>query len=220
MSEIMIACGMLRDELELAMDRTGVRPEIVWMEKGLHDKPQNLRTALQAEIDRLSPDHDSILLALCYCGGALDGVGSQTATLAVPRFDDCTRMLLAHTPGQRNLADCHCLYFTRQWLDSERFIGRDYDVHLKRYGAEKATYIYQAMLANYRALCMVDTKAYPLSECEAFAQETAKKLNLAYEVQPGTIRILEKLLLRQLDEEFCICKPGHRFHQVDFLDMH
>ena len=52
MGELLIACGMLRDELELAMARTGRAPETVWLDKGLHDSPGILRAAVQEEIDR------------------------------------------------------------------------------------------------------------------------------------------------------------------------
>ena len=51
--DFLICCGMLWDELELAMEHTGRHPEIVWLEKGLHDSPAKLHQALQNEIDQL-----------------------------------------------------------------------------------------------------------------------------------------------------------------------
>ena len=48
-----IACEMLRDELELAMETTGISYPTIWMEKGLHDDPQKLRNSLQAQLDAL-----------------------------------------------------------------------------------------------------------------------------------------------------------------------
>ena len=137
MGELLIACGMLRDELELAMARTGRAPETVWLDKGLHDSPGILRAAVQEEIDRREGTCRLILLGMAYCGGALDGVGSRTAVVAVPRFDDCVRLLLALEPENRHLGDSRSLYFTRQWMISDRYIVREMERYRRIYGEKK-----------------------------------------------------------------------------------
>lgn len=215
--DALIACEMLRDELELAMEECGVRPPVVWMEKGLHEYPDRLRRALQEEIDRLSPSCEHILLALAYCGGALDGLGSQDAALVAPRFDDCVRMLLSLEPGRRDYADCHCLYLTGQWLCSDCYLLREFEGYVERYGPKKARRIQQAMLCNYRGYRMIDTGAYSLADYRAAAQADAETLGLAYGEQRGSIRILKKLLLGDWDEEFCVLPPGSCFRQSQFL---
>lgn len=137
MGELLIACGMLRDELELAMARTGRAPETVWLDKGLHDSPGILRAAVQEEIDRREGTCRLILLGMAYCGGALDGVGSRTAAVAVPRFDDCVRLLLALEPENRHLGDSRSLYFTRQWMISDRYIVREMERYRRIYGEKR-----------------------------------------------------------------------------------
>ena len=215
--DFLICCGMLWDELELAMEHTGRHPEIVWLEKGLHDSPAKLHQALQNEIDRAAETHDQILLGLCLCGGAMDGIGSNRATLVVPRFDDCVRMLLTLEPGQPAQSDCRCLYLTRQWMDSDRYILRDFARYHQRYSPKQAEMICRTMLANYTGLRLVDTGAYPISDWEGQARSDAKTLGLDYGVQTGTVRVLEKLLRHQFDEEFCVAGPGERFTQRQFL---
>lgn len=218
MREILIACGMLRDELELAMERTGLAPETVWLDKGLHEFPATLRAAVQSEIDRREETCELFLLGMAYCGGALDGVGSRTAAVAVPRFDDCIRLLLSLEPGSRDPGDSRSLYLTRQWMLSDRSLVREMEGYRLKYGEKKAEKIRRAMLAGYRELRMLDTGGYDLAGCEEAARADAEALGLAYGCQKGTVRVLEKLLRHEFDGEFCFAGPGERLSQRLFLN--
>ena len=213
-----IACEMLRDELELAMSRTGIHPAVIWVDKGLHDKPEKLRAVLQEKIDSLR-DCETVCLAMANCGGAVNGLFSRTSALAVPRFDDCVRMLLSVQPGVHNAADPRTLYYTRQWMDSLGHITREYDRYVARYGEEEALELMQLMLANYRRYCMIQTGAYDLTAWESQARQDAARLKLEYATQPGSVRVLEKLLRQQFDEEFCVVLPGEPLTQLMFLRM-
>lgn len=219
MAERIIACEMLRDELELAMARTGRAPETIWLDKGLHERPQVLRDAILERLAGIPADCELVLLAMSYCGGALDGVGCETAALAVPRFDDCIRMLLSLAPGRRNEADCRSLYFTRQWLDSERYILRDLEQYRRQYGEKRGEKIMRTMLASYRQVRLIDTGAYDVAAYEDTAIADAKTLGLSYERQSGTIRVLEKLLRHEFDEEFCVAAPGEKLTQWQFIGI-
>jgi hypothetical protein len=214
-----IACEMLRDELELAMETTGCSYPVIWMEKGLHQFPQKLRDALQAQLDALPEDCGTVLLAMALCGGALDGVSCAHATLAVPRFDDCIRMILSTEPGVRNAADARSLYYTRQWLDSAGHLTRQQEEYIQRYGEKKGRKIMKLMLANYKSYRMVETGAYDLAEWEDRARADAAALELEYGTQPGTVRVLEKLLRQEFDEEFLVVGPGETLTQRMFLDL-
>ena len=213
----LIACEMLRDELELAMERTGIHPGTIWLDKGLHDTPDKLRSALQEQIDRLNCD--TILLAMALCGGALNGVTGRSAVLAVPRFDDCIRMLLSLAPGMRNAADPRSLYYTRQWMDSMGHITQEQSRYIQRYGEKKANKVMRLLLANYRHYRLVDTGAYDLAAWEEQAKQDAAALELEYGTQAGAIRVLEKLLRREFDEEFLVIQPGEALTQRMFLDL-
>lgn len=214
----LIACEMLRDELELAMARTKIEYPTIWLDKGLHDTPEKLRNALQDKIDQLTR-YDTILLGMAYCGGALNGISCGHASLVVPRFDDCIRIILSREPGMRNEADPRSLYYTRQWMDSIGHITREQSRYVQRYGAAKAKKVMRMMLANYRYYRMVETGAYDMAEWEAQARQDADALELEFGTQAGSIRILEKLLRQEWDEEFLIVKPGEPLTQRMFLDL-
>lgn len=214
----LIACEMLRDELELAMETTGIQYPTTWLDKGLHDTPDKLRRHLQDTIDSL-PDCDTVLLAMALCGGAVEGITGGSARLAIPRFDDCIRMLLSLEPGMRNAADIHSLYYTREWLTSDKHITGDQARYVQRYGEKKAKKYLRLLLANYTTYRMIATGAYDLAAIEEQARADAATLELAYDTQPGSIRILEKLLRQEFDGEFLVLQPGQSLTQRMFLDL-
>lgn len=217
MAEVLLSCEMLEDEMQLALQRTGAQMPIVWMDAGLHEYPDKLRAALREKIAELEQDYDTILLGFCLCGNAMDGVGATRARLIVPRFDDCIRMLMSRAQGQMPDVDCHCLYFTHSWTTHGKFLSTQYDETIAKYGEKKGKRVYQMMLKNYEGIRLVDTQAFDLLPCRAYIQQTAEKLNLCYGETTGSIRILEKLLRHEWDDEFYILAPGDHFQQMEFL---
>lgn len=214
----LIACEMLRDEVELAMARTGIEYPTIWLDKGLHDTPEKLRASLQDKIDQLDK-YDTILLAMALCGGALDGISCGHARLAVPKFDDCIRIILSLEPGMHNAADARSLYYTRQWLDSAGHLTRQQEQYLEKYGEKKTKKIMRLMLANYKSCRMVDTGAYDMAQWEDRARADADALGLEYGTQHGSVRVLEKLLRQEFDEEFLVVEPGETLTQRMFLNI-
>jgi hypothetical protein len=130
---VILACEMIEDEVLLALDRVeraigmgapADPPSLVWIESGLHEYPERLRTHLQGLIERLDegaregrdvaicsvrpgkgpaasrleevmvPPGGDIILAMGFCGKGLQGLVSQTARMVFPRVDDCISLLL------------------------------------------------------------------------------------------------------------------------------
>jgi hypothetical protein len=125
---VILACEMIEDEVRLALEAVAPeqRPPLVWVESGLHDRPERLQAALQTLLGLLdegvregvavnlpsvrpgrgpaSERRDEVLvnpvreviLALGFCGKGLQGLVSQHMTLVFPRVDDCVSLLLNH----------------------------------------------------------------------------------------------------------------------------
>ena len=123
---VILACEMLEDEINLVLQSvpTSERFPLIWVESGLHDRPEKLKAALQILIDLLDkgaqtsstatlpsllpgqgPLHErcisvevepvaEIRLALGFCGKGLLGLISQHLTLVFPRVDDCVSLFL------------------------------------------------------------------------------------------------------------------------------
>lgn len=121
-----MACEMIEDEVRLALEALPVedRPPVVWVESGLHERPERLQAALKelvalldegartgspVSVPSVRPGRgpvaarqeqvliapvEEVLLALGFCGNALSGLSSRYLRLVFPRVDDCISLLL------------------------------------------------------------------------------------------------------------------------------
>ncbi len=117
---------MIEDEVRLALEALAPadRPPLVWVESGLHDRPETLQATLRRLIriidegagrgepvavpsvrPGLGPASerreevtvgpvDEVILALGFCGNALKDLGGENLSLVFPRVDDCVSLLL------------------------------------------------------------------------------------------------------------------------------
>ena len=123
---VILACEMIEDEVRLALETLPPeqRSALVWVESGLHDRPERLqavlndliglldegaRTGKPVSIPSVRPGRgpaaerrevvvvepvDEVLLALGFCGNALKGLSARHLSLVFPRVDDCISLLL------------------------------------------------------------------------------------------------------------------------------
>ena len=215
MPKTVIACEMLEDEIKLAMQRAGRTYEVVWLERQLHSVPSRLCAEVQRIIDERTQD-DTLLLAMAQCGNAFTGLQSRHATLVLPRFADCIRVLRSIEPGSPGEIDIHTLYLTKGWLKGDKAFLNEYRAFAARKGEEMAQKAYRMMMANYSDVCMMDTGAYDLADAEEGGRATADLLGLTYVTDVGTTRVLEKLFSGEWDEEFIVVPPGKTIVQDDF----
>lgn len=211
-----IACSMMKNEIELAMRRTGYQGAVIWLESGLHSDPHRLRAACQREIDRLDPE-ETCLLLYGQCGNGTVGLRCSCRTLCIPKFADCIRISLSLRPGMWDGADVRTIYSCGGWSDSERSIRADHDFSLKKYGEKRTKRLFSKMLHAYRDYCMMDTGAYCLEDYEAQSRETAALLGLTYGTCPAGTRIYEKILRGEIDEEFVVKTRGESVATEDFF---
>ena len=123
---VILACEMIEDEVRLALESLppADRPPLVWIESGLHDRPESLQASLgrlirlldegaargePVAVPSVRPGRgpadarredvtvgpvSEVVLALGFCGNALKDLGAENLTLVFPRVDDCVSLLL------------------------------------------------------------------------------------------------------------------------------
>lgn len=210
MSDVILACEILEDEIRKALAETNNHDAVVWIDSSLHMFPQKLHDQLQKEIDRLDSlgNAENIILSFGYCGNAVAGLKSLNSNLILPRFNDCIDMLLHETPQRNNIRSQGCYFLTRGWLKNKYNIISEYDRYTEKYGAKMSKRIMDTMLAHYRFLTLIDTAAYPIDEYMLIAGEAAQKLNLQVNCRKGSIDLLVRLFSKEWNGDFLIMPPG------------
>lgn len=213
---LILACQTLREELRLALRETGVDYPVIYIESGLHNRPEALKQRIQQQLDMID-NIDVVLMVFGYCGNGLLGVRPAGFKIVVPRVDDCIPLLLGSLEARRRISQEAGTYFvTKGWLDYEQNILWEYDRCVARYGEERARRLMKTMLGNYGRFMVIDTGAYPLDTVTPRTSEFAARLNLEHAVVPGSPRLLHKLLRGQWDEEFVVVESGREVRLADF----
>lgn len=206
MKSKLIACEMIRDEVEKAMEETGYDGSVAWLEDSLHTHPEKLRNALQQEIEEAEGEGvSSLLFAYGYCGNAFVGLRSRSISLVVPRVNDCTQLLLIDT-----FENPHALgyyYLTRGWMEGKENPTWEYERMLEKKGEKVAKRVMEVMLAHYKALMLIDTGAYDLEKWRDRAEYFSEIMNLELKETKGSIRLLNQLLEGKWDDMFLVVPP-------------
>ncbi|MCI1945063.1 DUF1638 domain-containing protein [Clostridium luticellarii] len=209
MNTLIVACRTIEDELKSVINSVKCDYPVLWIDSGLHLQPDSLKKRLQSELDHIY-NVDRVILAFGYCGNSVIGLTPPTYHMIFPRVDDCITLLLGSGERRNKLAGESGTYFlTKGWLESERNIWVEYQDAVKRYGKKDAEMIYQIMFQNYKRLGVIKTGAYDLESYLKKTKKIAEELKLKYEVFPGTLEYVKKLLTGPWnDREFITINPG------------
>ena len=193
MKTAIIACKTVEDELRFAMERTGIDYPIVWLEQGLHNVPEMLKTALQTALDGVGAER--VLLAMGFCGNAIRGVSVPVGELIIPRVDDCISLLLGSVARRLEVSRAYSAYFfTEGWLRGERNIWVEHQHMLEEYGEELTEELERSMFGHYKTLGLLDCGIKPVEPLVEGTKMIAEGLHLTQQVIPATTRYLADLL--------------------------
>ncbi len=217
MKTAVIACKTVEDELTCAMERTGSRFPILWLEQGLHNVPQMLNDAVQTALD--AADADRVLLAMGFCGNSLRGLRVPVTELIVPRVDDCISLLLGSVKRRLEISRAYSAYFfTEGWLRGERNIWVEHQHMLETYGEELTEELEKSMFGHYRTLGLLDCGIKPVEPLVEGTKMIADGLHLTQQVIPASVGYLEELLTGPWPEErFLTVRGGRTITDEDML---
>jgi hypothetical protein len=231
---------MIEDEVRLALEALSPenRPRLVWVESGLHERPERLQAALKGLIGLLDEGArtgstvsvpsvrpgrgpaaerreevpvepvEEVLLALGFCGNALQGLSARHLRLVFPRVDDCISLLLNRGCVREKIPrNPRHYYLTRGWFSHESSLKQAFDDWNKRYGPERAAKLRETMFAGYERVSLIDTQAYDVDECIDKSRGVAEELKLDHGIVPGSVQLLERLFKGERDSEIVVISP-------------
>jgi len=206
---VICACRTIEDEINYVLEENKIDFPVIYMQPGLHERPDKLNSALQETIDGIG-NVDFIILAYALCGNGLLGLTSKKATLVLPQYHDCLAMLLGSDERYRaNLGtEMGALFITGGFMKHFNPKQKFYEVLVPKLGNEKALRYSKRVLVNYKRFALVETGAYDKEAVFREMEEQANFFNLQTHRIQGTLDVLRKLVKGQWDEKFQVVPPG------------
>ena len=225
----LLACRVFEREITLHSQGANHIAEIRYFEVGLHDRPDQLRGALQESLDVVDArsDIEAVVLAYGLCGRGTAGLRPLRHALVIPRAHDCITLFMgskeAYAQHQRRCPTCY--YYTPGWNRERRVPGPEKLDALKlelakKFDSDDVEFLLESEREQW---AMHDTVAYldlgtDNAEPEAdYAQRCAQWLKWKFERIQGDPKLLRDLLWGNWDaERFQIIQPGMRLgHSPD-----
>lgn len=207
---LLLACGMQQDETERLREQYHLTYPVIYLERGMHERPEELHQRLQDLINE-NQDHDAILLTYGLCGRATEGLRSPHTRLVMPRFHDCIHQLL------ENNVDKHTLYLTRAWTLDEKSIQGQIQGICASYEPWQAREIISAIYGGYERIAVIDTDSYDTEPILAATRQTAAHLGMETCLVPSPCHVLRKLLTGEWDDQILVLQPGEAVRPEEFI---
>lgn len=216
----LIACRVLWREFNYYSAQSPHDVHTVYLEQGLHNTPDRLRTSLQEQIDAASNERfDAILLGYGLCSNGVVGLRARTTSLVVPRAHDCITFLLGSKERYRNYFDEHpgTYWYSPGWIDSSDMPGPDriektYQEYCEKYGEENARYLMESIghwYQKYNRVAYVDLGFYDTTALRQFARRCAEGLGWNYDELRGSATLIQHLVEGRWNKgDFLIVEPG------------
>ncbi|HEX7393804.1 MAG TPA: DUF1638 domain-containing protein [Anaerolineaceae bacterium] len=197
---------------------------------GLHDRPKDLRSQLQAMIDAVPAEkYDAVLLAYGLCGQATAGLAARQAPLVMPRAHDCITLFLGSRERYRQQFEGNpgTYWYSQDYMerrDSASLtlsmgsgvtdnIQAEYDRYVEKYGKDNADYLMEVMggwSSHYNRAVFIDLEVGDASSVEALARAEAQRRGWTFEHLPGDIGLIRRLVMGEWDDDFLVVPPGQK----------
>ena len=222
MKEVLIACRMLEAETRAALEQTGASPEVIWMDKGLHNRPEDLRDALQEALKAAEAEYhpDRVLLAFGFCGNAMDGVRAGDFELILPRIDDCIVMLIGSRKRKAELeGGVGTMFQTSDWTETKDKSLLSAKLRMiEKFGEDEGPEIFDMLYGNYHRIAVLDTHCFPLEPVVERTKAEAEALGFEHAVYDASNEYLRRLLTGPWEPgRFHIFPPGHTITSDELL---
>jgi hypothetical protein len=212
-----IACETVIEEM-LPFLPADVPHEI--LDFGLHIRPAELKKALQEKIDETSANADVLLLGYGLCSMAVVGLKATTATLVIPRTDDCIAIFLGSCDAykEQSKKEPGTYYLTKGWIEAGDTPFEEHKLLIDKYGAEKAERMTRLLLKNYKRLAFINTGVYEIERYREYTRKTAENFQLRFEEINGSSDLVKKMVFGPWDGEFVVVSPGETVTYQDFVN--
>ena len=215
-----ISCAVLEREFQLCASRSKNDIEVLLLEQGLHNTPDELRRRAQEAIDQnQQQDFDAIILGYGLCSRGTVDLRAKQTRLVIPRGHDCITFLLGSKEKYREYFDAHpgVYWYSSGWIKHNDQPSRDrYERVLAeytvKYGQDNAEYLMkmeQSWATNYELATYVDWDWPEAVQEREFTRQCAEEMGWSYDELAGDSGLLQRLVDGDWRaEEVLVLEPG------------
>jgi hypothetical protein len=193
-----IACDMIKRELEKVLPNYPEVTEIVWLESALHVYPERMKATIIERINEMKERVDVVFLGYGYCQ-SLKGIEDEVdIPVILPQHDDCLAILM--TPeryAEEKKKEVGTWFMTPGWAE----IGAEMvikELHLERarkYGKDPMA-LAKRLFTHYRRGLYIDTGVGDNDYFLEKAAQFCKDFDLVLEKSAAESGILDEELAR------------------------
>ena len=213
--KIIIACPTVLEEVRaFPLQEVPIRK----LDFGLHTRPDKLQETLQAAINDVDGDFETIILGYGMCSNGVIGLKAQNSVLVVPRVSDCIAIFLgsAEAYAAQTRQEIGTYYLTKGWIE---VCDTPLDEHRRmaeKYGRKQADRMMGLMFQKYTRLGYILTGKEDQGKYRRRARAIAQHFALRYEEIQGSTRLITKMVQGPYDDDFIVCQHGRAIALSDF----
>jgi len=217
----LIACHVLWRELSYLIARAPAKIFPVFLEQGLHNEPDRLRDQVQAAIDRVDGQYESILIGYGLCSNGICGLHTRKSRLVTIRAHDCITLLLGSRQHYQNYFQENpgTYWYSAGWIETGSMPGQDrikllHDRYAEQYDEETADFLIEEELKwmkNYRTACFICQNELPLDHepLRDYTNRCAVECGWQYDELAGSMDLLRDFVDGNWDRDrFLVLEPG------------
>lgn len=209
-----LACRTLEEEIRTVLPRN---VDCEFLEYALHNTPDELHRQLQKRIDE-NQGYERLLFGYGLCSNGLADLKTEQQIMVIPRVHDCISLLL----GSRRQYDMEfenypaTYYLSKGWIKQKGDPLSGFYKYCEKYGERNARWLISEEYKHYQRVAFIHTVGSSDEDIQ-YSRAVAEFLHITFSEIDGSMRLLERLVKGDWNEEFLIVPPGESVSLYNFM---
>lgn len=195
-----------------------------WLEKNLHDYPQELKNNIQSTIDLIealnernidNKPFDAIVLGYGLCSNGILGLSSKTLPIIAPKCNDCMALFLGSNQKYTYLTHTYkqIFWYNKAWIENsfvpstETIETQDDECDIPA-TIDEILYAELEELKNKKYAIFIKSKIFDDTKQQAFIEKTAKHFKWEFIKVDGDMTYFKALLNGEWDNRLFLTCPA------------